>query len=138
MNIKQHIEAGHYECTSKGHALVPTRDGSTAIICATDMPGARPILGWIPTPAIARAISIEWQANGMAPLQDGLTLLPPAPRKVEVKLRGVFGKPSGAFCGAYPRSASDDYIHKYHGESVTRIVELTGSYEMPWPEESQS
>ncbi len=47
MNIKEHIDAGHYPKDEKGRALVPVSDGRTAIVLATDAPISAPIVGWM-------------------------------------------------------------------------------------------
>lgn len=45
MNIKEHIEAGHYPVDDKGRALVQASCGQVTIV-STDRPGPLPILGW--------------------------------------------------------------------------------------------
>lgn len=75
MNIKEHIDAGHYPVDKKGRALVPMKCGRTATILATDKPGEREIVGWVPSTARAAAMIDCWD-----PLT--LDLLPPPPRKV--------------------------------------------------------
>lgn len=51
MNIREHIEAGHYPKDGKGRALVPMRNGRTATILETDrdeeIPGREPIVGLV-------------------------------------------------------------------------------------------
>jgi hypothetical protein len=137
MNIKQHIEAGHYPKDEKGRALVPVGCDEVATICATDAPGIKPILGFIRSEKSASVVCwCMWDEHGSNhPAQPGacwVDLLPPPPRKVPVKRYGVVrlekygalfhttaGNPETA------RSLAPDGVKCV-------IVELTGSYEEPW------
>jgi hypothetical protein len=132
MNIRDHINAGHYPKDEKGRALVPVggqgRKGWTATIIATDAPEG--IIGFGP------AYTRKWNDRGedKAGHGDG-DLLPPAPRKVEVK-RWIELETDSDF-------ASSTWTEKQGGGTVKPregcvIVELTGSYEMPWPEAAKS
>lgn len=78
MNIKEHIEAGHYPTDDKGRALVPTRAGSLVTILATDLDK---IIGW------------SWELGAEDWSDEGLyigiresqhDLVPPGPHKVKV------------------------------------------------------
>lgn len=78
MNIKQHIEAGHYPTDAKGRAMVPVESefdpakGATwiATICAIDGPGGN-IVGF------GQGCVREWGDDG-TPFHPEGRLLPPA------------------------------------------------------------
>lgn len=131
MNIKQHIEAGHYPTDSKGRALVPVIGGATATICATDAPGARPVIGFIRGPKSTDTVcECLWTAEGVHNIPAGawVDLLPPPPRKVEVKgwmIVNRFGK-SVRITDTSRESITNDM------RDGDTLVELTGSYEEPW------
>lgn len=125
MNVKQHIEAGHYPKDDKGRALVPMRDGRIATIAAIDFPNdVFPILGW-PESSGERC----WQAGGRSSLcGEGIyDLLPPAPRKVTMK-RWLVVAPKGEY---------GPFRDRFQARCVASsnnalVVELTGEYEEPW------
>lgn len=129
MNIKEHIEAGHYPTDDKGRALVPMQNGDTATIYATDTPinvnGIdQPIAGF-------DGDGVEtWQEDGRFTSErtSSLDLLPPPPRKVKVTAYAVVqpGMTGGLHWSPY--SARNEAV-KTHGDLV---VELTGEYEEPW------
>lgn len=122
MNIKEHIEAGHYPRDEKGRALVPAGRWETltyTIVC-TDRPGKAPILGFCP--AIADSYQC-WNEDGGCN-SASLDLLPPPPRKVARRAWVLFnseGVPVGAFGHQFAPATPD-----------LRLVELTGSYEEQW------
>lgn len=128
MNIKQHIEAGHYPKDEKGRALVPMGSGRTAIIYCTDHPPKGTnyscIIGRDPSASIR-----AWDCHGQNEGYHTDNLLPPPPRKREVKRYLVVG----------PGYERGPYTERIDAECVTRsshpsgrIVELTGSYEQEW------
>lgn len=88
MTIKEHIDAGHYPKDAKGRPLVPMRDGRMATILATDLGQDRIWGAW------DNGI-INWRADGenWGPYDNSrearliaTDLMPPVPRKVEVKM----------------------------------------------------
>lgn len=119
MSIKAHIEAGHYERDEKGRALVPRRDGGTLIVCATDRPGANPIVGYsINTP----------ETYCLAYYPDSEALLPPPPRKREVKAWvNIYDKGTGSVF----HHTRDD-AERCAARDRIACVELTGSYTEEW------
>lgn len=132
MNIKQHIEAGHYPKDSKGRALVPT--GHTfgdAVICATDKPGRCPIIGWVPTVARVASIEFSWDENGWANgLHEIERLLPPPPRKVKVTRWMTLpdtGESDSHFLWDTLKGATE-----WAKGQERLVIELTGEYEEPW------
>jgi len=132
MNIKEHIEAGHYPKDSKGRALVPYKDGGTVVVCATDMPGRCPILGF----RVDSTGNREDQTladTGWGYFPDSPFLLPPPPRKVKVT----------AWASVLGDTINKMHFHKHFAEQDVReskevnggtycLVELTGEYEEPW------
>jgi hypothetical protein len=123
MNIREHIEAGHYQTDDKGRALVPMRCGQVATIYATDHPSEEPIIGRLPS---QDCDPMWWAADG-SPSCDShpdWALLPPPPRRVPlvgwaiVLLDGTYSvrdtPPAGVATG------------------IEKLVKLTGEYEEPW------
>lgn len=123
MNIKEHIEAGHYPTDQKGRALVPHTEGGHVVVLATDGPGDRfPIVGWRIDKHGEFFNLARWEA-------DAACLLPPPPRKVEVKRYLVVGL-------SYERGP---YTERIDAERVARsshpsgrVIELTGFDEQEW------
>lgn len=132
MNIKEHIEAGHYERDKLGRALVPCDNGDTATIAATDAPGEWVLLGWQTRPQNGCGHG-SWHRDGRAgftsPSNDRADLLPPPPRKVEVKAWKLIvnGKKVGL---------TDDPELARHWRngcvSDDELIELSGIHEEPW------
>lgn len=117
MNIKEHIEAGHYPTDDKGRALVPTSDGRTYCVLAADVPSSLPIAGY----CLDRPDIISRQS------ESGHFLLPPPPRKVKVTYYAEVDRESGKIVatsnvGRLGMSAPANWV----------CVELTGEYEQPW------
>lgn len=126
MNIKEHIEAGHYPKDERGRALVPRANGETVVIYATDAPKGQPIVGHD-----GDGVGC-WGANGYYDERNGdgarrLNLLPPPPRKVEVKAYGYAKRSTGELV----RPEIDDPGPPGFKDTHCR-VELTGSYEEEW------
>jgi len=134
MNIKQHIEAGHYPKDEKGRALVPTLDGAIVTIGATDKPGKYSILGWIPTQAVVSSLELAWTETGYgAGAGCGNALQPPPPRKVEVKRWAVIRRNDGSVVNWWDSEADAKCAVMDHPDAQRRIiVQMVGSYEEPW------
>lgn len=85
MNIKEHIEAGHYPTDDKGRALVPMNNGDTFVVSATDKPriGRRHncIAGWR-----SHGLLDCFDSDGRADC-DARALLPPPPRTIPVRIK---------------------------------------------------
>lgn len=116
MNIKEHIEAGHYPKDEKGRALVPMKNGRVVTIYATEFAGG-PIAG-------ADGDDLEhWRENGHYHTEgggySGLDLLPPPPRKVEVKAWVLLDQ-------------HGEINHFQTLPGLPPLIELTGSYEEEW------
>ncbi|TAJ89693.1 hypothetical protein [Reyranella sp.] len=142
MNIRDHIEAGHYPTDEKGRALVPTsRPNAHAVIAATDCPVGDWLLGWeVTTSAPVEGVSDGgkpycwriswWRSDGEVTRSDidrvG-RLLPPPPRKVKVTAYGLVGR-KGLITATVLRSS----VESVAGARSTHIVELTGEYDEPW------
>lgn len=131
MNIKDHIEAGHYPKDDRGRALVPMRCGEIATIYATDYAGRWPILGTIGRGAPSLWLETGVGAGGMV---DDWFLTSPPPRKVKVTRWALMYLPLVRNrCHSTFDTESDAHREVGHfkdGEVV--IVPLTGEYEQPW------
>ena len=123
MNIKEHIDAGHYPKDEKGRALVPMRSCGIAVIFVTDADGPYSIIGRRP----CAENPTGWTPNGKWNVHESYSqrdLLPPPPRKVEIEVHVENDGPGAlivkwATANAYrlPRNA---------------VIKLTGSYEEEW------
>ncbi len=135
MNIKERIEAGHYQTDHKGRALVPIKDGRVATIYATDGPSnfgkpEYPIVGVIE----AWGGIIRWDSLGRDEVPPGSNctdLLPPPPRKVKVTRWLVISK----------NNEMGPFADKEDAEHCAKcwrapLVELTGEYEEAWDRKS--
>lgn len=126
MNIRDHIEAGHYPTDDKGRALVKASDGATVVIAATDMPGGCPILGF-------RLEGASGHGDcGFGYWADTKNLLPPPPRKVKVRF-GLILRDGMAW------GLRDTYDHalgqvmKIGPNGHThQAIDATIEYEEPW------
>jgi len=130
MNILQHIEAGHYPKDEKDRAIVPMRSGGRATILATDRdafsgPDREPIIGMVENGSV-----FSWWECGehSRRMPSDCDLLPPTPRKVEVKRYLVPCTSRYAEATFISATAADEYAN----EALSRVVVLTGSYEKPW------
>jgi hypothetical protein len=138
MNIKEHIEAGHYPVDGKGRPLVPMRNGAEATIYALDYEGFYCLAGKYFI-ADRRPLLATWGKNGNAGCsgESSNDLLPPPPRKVPVKgwtLISRKGWTGGALhdtreCAekSLASARADNPDTAYCG-----VVEMTGEHEMPW------
>lgn len=119
MNIKEHIEAGHYPTDEKGRALVPHKEGGHALALQTDGPGKYPITGWRVGPDGDFISLTRWEV-------DAACLLPPPPRKVKVTRWLV----------VTPREERGPYLDEVDAKAFARgiaggfVVELHGEYEV--------
>lgn len=128
MNIKEHIEAGHYPTEAKGRALVPMGADRVAVIYCTDHPGGHAksrfcIIGRDPVGQLR-----AWDAEGV---NEGIgidALSPPRPRKERVKRYGVFLK-DGTCWSTY---ADPDTANRIASDRNGTIVTLHGEREVPW------
>ena len=135
MNIREHIEAGHYPTDDKGRALVPTRDAGTATIYETQVPGSHSILATVPGPD-GHAESVLCNSAGQCVGDMGSSraydLLPPPPRKVKVTAWAVLGRTHviDHFHEEAKARAYAATFKEQHGAAT--VIELTGEYEEPW------
>lgn len=128
MSIKDHIEAGHYERDSKGRALVPHREHGTIVICATDMPGTCPILGFRIDGSGNRTTS-SGADSGFGYFADSSALLPPPPRKVKVTRWGVVRREDDCHMTTF---AKQHEATTCYPAALFIVYPLTGEYEEPW------
>ena len=114
MNIKDHIEAGHYPKDDKGRALAPHKHNGTVTVLATDYLGNQ-IVGWLTRCGSASAPTI-WK-------DDGSYLLPPPPRKVPVRIR----------IACTPEGFAIKHLAKVDGSGfkVGEVIEATFDHEEP-------
>jgi hypothetical protein len=139
VNIKEHIEAGHYPKDDKGRALVPADLGGFAVIAATDAPGIAPMIGWW-NDDHGTETQMAWREDGawMRAWTADMTkckphLLPPPARKVKVTAYAVVV--DGRHCpwAIYDTQAQAEQKARGAMQSGRwRIVELSGEYEEPW------
>lgn len=130
MNIKEHIEAGHYPKDDQGRALVPTRRGEIVTVYATDHPGGYPIAGRINTLCMHPTTCSETGDNkgwGVQPHD----LLPPSPRKVKVKACAIMYGDGRIGHFQIGREDADKFAAGWKHHSAF-VVDLTGEYEEPW------
>jgi hypothetical protein len=130
MNIKQHIEAGHYPKDEKGRAIVPTTDpNEEAVIAATDAPGQWVLMGWVRQKAGPDMSQASWWPTGAKGSHASIPLLPPAPRKVTVRFWIEIERDTGFKSSVW---RSDEPSGGVRPRPGCVIVELTGSYDEPW------
>lgn len=127
MNIKQHIEAGHYEKVSDHVYALRTRDGEKAFIYTTRHHPEWEIVGGID----GETEAFCWQADGKirgSKTDDPRDLLPPPPRKVKERGWAVINKTSGEsrfFATHMPAGFDPDET----------LVDATLEFEVPWSAE---
>lgn len=135
MNIKEHIEAGHYPATTtcylggaQSTTLVPMRNGRIATIYSTEHGGEWPIAGSIADDGCINGRGLRcWKADGRISDSSisGENLMPPVPRKVRITayaivtmggriLRLSETPPSGVATG------------------IEKLIELSEEIEVPW------
>lgn len=134
MNIREHIEAGHYPLVDdKGRPLVPIGCNRSATICATDAPGKKPILGFIDGCGdVGMTCSyVLWDEHGNnTPSQPGacwVDIQPPPPRKVKVTAWAQVISGGGRAL-YWTKPEAEEACRDYGG----RVVELSSEYEEPW------
>lgn len=135
MNIKEHIEAGHYPVDDKGRPLVPLRNGDMATIYTTEHSPGYPIVGGYFSGRSNTSV-ISWSEDGEHLVShnqpSSVDILPPPPRKEKVERYTVFYyAPDGRRCESGPyqdRSTAERCVKCLNGQVVT----LTGEYEEPW------
>ncbi len=131
MNIKEHIDAGHYPVKDeKGRQVVPMKDGRKATICATDGPDGEEIVGWRSGHEGENPAVCSWQENGCWEVKScALDLLPPPPRKVKVTRWCVRRISDGYHIGTFGTEAA---AKECCPADRFRVFPLTGEYEEPW------
>ncbi len=126
MNIRQHIEAGHYSKLGEhGAEIVPTTDKRTVRIADIDEESGR-ICGWLD----GWHHACTWDASGRL-LSNGASndpssphLLPPPPRKVKAE-RVLLIYSDGT-------EIVTTEEHRAGYEKPKHCVPLTGEYEEAW------
>lgn len=125
MNIREHIEAGHYPKDEKGRALVPMCNHGVATIYATDhTDGGMVIVGRV---SVAGQDHLQhWRADGVQERAAKLGLLPPPPRKVKMVRWHAIDKQQNTLGWWGDEPAKCDI------PADCRLVRFTGEYEEPW------
>lgn len=133
MNIKEHIEAEHYEKDVVGRAHVRCRNGTVAVILSTAVPGGRCIGGF----TMPHGIVAQWCPDGTFRGHDGqaipdLDLLPPLPRMVPV-LRFLVKCSQGEW-GPFVDfdEARRIWEERKESDGSIQIVSLRGEYDERW------
>lgn len=123
MNIKDHIEAGHYEKVSDHVCVVPTRAGEKAFIYTTRHHPEWEIVGGID----GESEPFAWQANGRITRgdkhEDPRDLMPPPPRKSAMDLfkAGVVSLTDLASLGAKEWDYEDSRRVVIQRSGITRV-----------------
>ncbi len=126
MNIKEHIEAGHYPTTDGGMEIVQTSEGLTVHIFGVHPDGR--IAGWLSSGDVS---AYTWNAAGGALQERGGDLLPPPPRKVTEVRWAAFNR-HGRWVNSAP---TREALAADEGRDV-HLAEVTCTYELPWDCES--
>lgn len=125
MNVLDHIKAGHYPTDNLCRPLVPHTMGGHLVVCATDMPGACPILGFHVKPDGNRSEGRNAdQGWGYYPHSE--FLLPPPSRKVKVSAIIRINGGSPPVVTGWTTSPGDHRIRP------GTYLNLTGEIEEPW------
>jgi len=134
MNIREHIDAGHYDHDDKGRALVPTAsEGVVAVIAETAF-RKNCMLGWVIPPQDIHPMKIEvhwWQEDG-TPYVPVPRLLPPPPRKSVKHLCAVYAR-DDTFHAGYDSAAEAARVAEL---ICGYVVLLSGEHEVPWDSKS--
>jgi hypothetical protein len=133
MNIRQHIDAGHYPKDEKGRALVTMQSGGVAVIYATDHPTAWCITGREQSQGI---LGHTWNEDGShegeADSPSTLDLLPPLRRKEIIKAWAVRGE-THVIDHFHDEARARAYAATFKSKhGVATVIELTGEYEQEW------
>jgi hypothetical protein len=138
MNIKEHIEAGHYPKDENGHYIVPLRNGGLAWIYSTAhgrLNDRWPIAGSVCNEDCVNGSELRcWAADGSLLLSGSITesdLMPPGPRKVKVKRWGGFYRSEPGTLSGFIFESQIEALGIF-GEGM--VVEFTGEYEEKWGE----
>lgn len=133
MNIKQHLEAGHYPKDGRGHSIVTTRNGDKYAIVRLDNAESYPLLG-MKIDDLGRWWGFQnWNAAGVPPsagVEHHLCLLPPPPRKV--KVQAVAHVNGSIYCCLADTPESRATVARGIITDGGHMVLLTGEYEEPW------
>lgn len=135
MNIKQHIEAGHYPKDEKGRALVPMQHRGTATIYATDRGGRYCIVGVITGDICAPPVTWSEEGSHKSWAVDARDLMPPPPRKVKhmatlcIPWDRISDKRDGK---RKPSIELGDITSCGEDNKEWKYVLLTGETEEPW------
>lgn len=132
MNIKEHIQAGHYPVDEKGRALVPMRNGATATVYTVQHGDPWPIAGSFKDDGFINGFSLVcWQADGRisSSSEAPRDLMPPALRKVRVVAWALVGKQSGS---VFRCVTDEEEAREYPSirDGTWRVVPLVGEYEL--------
>jgi hypothetical protein len=139
MNVKDHIEAGHYpKSNGEWPILVLTRGGNTAYIYTTRHHPDWPIVGGIE----GESEPFAWRSNGRITRATGdgrdyehddpRDLLPPPPRKVKVTRYAVMISVPDNKCHATFAQRNMAEQEAAHMRDGAVVIELTGEYEERW------
>lgn len=130
MNIKEHIEAGHYEKDENGRAVLLMRNGKTAYIYTTKHGGK--IAGATRNDLYENGLMLcSWSNDGRDCSGNGheYDLMPPKPIKVRVSRWGGMWGENFKYVASVTYDTREEAVAAFGRQ---RVIELTGEYEEPW------
>lgn len=137
MNIKEHIDAGHYPVDDKGYSLVPMRNGDVARIYTTEHGGERSIAGAVPDfDCINGHRLLAWQDDGRISSLDSARhdlLLPPVARAREVTAWDVYIPGKTRVACFSEREDAEQFVKTFNATSdgdKAVVVELKGTVDI--------
>lgn len=133
MNIKEHIDQGHYPTDDKGRPLVPTDSGGVAVIGDTNAMDGNCMLGWMRGHSHDINNCIGWWQDDGTPYTPVRRLLPPPPRKRKIVRYGIIDR-GGRFmsCLTYDTQQEAEAVAR-NNTTMDCTIELSGEHEVPWP-----
>lgn len=139
MNIKEHIEAGHYSWDETAGAWnVVLRNNTTAKVFSTSLGGNAPLIGVVSV-AVRGWTPILWDVHGCPEGNSShwsmdFEIQMPPPRKIIVKRWGWVGQlPSKATTCLYDNeSMAREHASRFVNRDNWKFIAWTGEYLEEW------